>query len=191
MIKATHRNTALLVVDVQLGMFESPVIRPVHDAARLLPTVVSLVDRARQARVPVFFVQHDGGKGHPLQKGTAPWRIHPALGPKRGEFIVHKRFCDSFQRTMLHRLLQARRVRHLVVCGIQSDFCVDTACRRAFSLDYKVTLVEDAHSTWDNGILKASQIMRHHNRTLAENFVTLAKAGDLFAANRRHRTAVA
>jgi nicotinamidase-related amidase len=44
--------------------------------------------------------------------------------------------------------------------------CVDTTCRRAFSLGYKVTLAQDAHSTWKTDHPTASQIIEHHNRVL-------------------------
>jgi len=181
----TTASTALLLIDVQLGMFESALIPPVHEHTRLLATLAGLVERARRARVPVIYVQHGGGKGHPLEQGTPAWRIHPAVAPGRGEPVVRKRYSDSFQKTKLGRLLKARSIRHLVVAGIQSEFCVDTACRRAFSLGYQVTLVEDGHSTWDNESLRAEQIIQHHNRTLAPQFVTLAAADSLFTARRK------
>ena len=45
------------------------------------------------------------------------------------------------------------RGRNVVMCGIQTEVCVDTTCRRAFSLGYRVTLASDAHSTWPLGEL--------------------------------------
>jgi len=53
-----------------------------------------------------------------------------------------------------------------VLAGIQSEICVDTTCRRAFSMNYKVTLAGDSHSTWDSKNLKAQQIIDHHNQVL-------------------------
>ncbi|TQR10931.1 isochorismatase family protein [Psychrobacillus soli] len=55
---------------------------------------------------------------------------------------------------------------HLVIAGIQSEVCVDTTCRRAFSKEYKVTLVSDAHSTWDSKEFLAQQIISLHNDVL-------------------------
>jgi len=69
----------------------------------------------------------------------------------------------------------------LIICGLQTDFCVDTTVRRAFTLGYHVTLVADAHSTLDNGVLTAAQIIAHHNATLG-NFgpqVKVALANEL------------
>jgi hypothetical protein len=39
-----------------------------------------------------------------------------------------------------------------------------------------VTLVQDAHSTWDTEYLEASQIIDHHNQVLEGWFVTLKEA---------------
>ena len=55
----------------------------------------------------------------------------------------------------------------LVICGFQSEFCVDTTTRRALALGYPVTLVADGHSTLDNSVLTAAQIAAHHNETLS------------------------
>jgi nicotinamidase-related amidase len=41
------------------------------------------------------------------------------------------------------------------------------AGRRALALGYEVVLVADAHSTVDNGVLSAAQIIAHHNTTLS------------------------
>jgi len=73
--------------------------------------------------------------------------------------------------------------------GAQTEVCVDTTCRRAFSLGFEVTLVSDGHSTWENATLTADQIIRHTNDTLAGWFVRLARVDepgkwvDSFAAN--------
>lgn len=43
---------------------------------------------------------------------------------------------------------------------------MDTTCRRGFSLKYDVTLVKDAHSTFDKKDISAQQIIDHHNDVL-------------------------
>ena len=73
---------------------------------------------------------------------------------------------DSFHHTELQPVLQARGVKSLVICGLQSEFCVDTTTRRALALGYPVVLVSDGHTTMDNSVLTAAQISAHHNETL-------------------------
>lgn len=95
-------------------------------------------------------MQHNAPTGKPLEYGTKGWEIHPEIAPKVGDIIIQKTTPDSFFKTTLEEELKKQGIEHLVIAGIQSEVCVDTTCRRAFSLNYKVTLVSDAHSTWDS-----------------------------------------
>ncbi|HLN60697.1 MAG TPA: cysteine hydrolase family protein [Symbiobacteriaceae bacterium] len=156
-------ETALVVIDVQVGVVESA-----HDAAGVLERIRQLQDRARAAGVPVVHVQHHDpdGVGSPLEQGKPAWEIHPTVAPAAGEPVVHKMQCDSFHETDLQQVLGRLGARRLVIAGCQTDYCVDTSCRRAVTLGYSVTLAADAHSTVGNGVLTAEQIIAHHNQTL-------------------------
>lgn len=168
-------DTALLVIDVQVGMFAEPDLP--NRAPELLATIRSLLDRARAVQVPVIYIQHGSDRaGHPLQLGTPGWPIHPAIAPLEGEPVVGKRTPDSFHETTLLAELEARGIRRVVLTGLQTELCVDTTCRRACSLGYDVVLVADGHSTWDTERLKAPQIVAHHNAILGDWFATLRPA---------------
>src|SRR5713101_4543226 len=118
------KQTAVLIVDVQLGMFESPIIPPVCGGNELLTRIASLLSKARAAQVPIFYIQHNGGKGHPLEPGTAGWPIHPAIAPTEPDVVIQKLTSDSFKDTPLYHELEARGVVRLFVAGIQTEFCV-------------------------------------------------------------------
>jgi nicotinamidase-related amidase len=174
-------NTALLVIDTQVGLLElmSPEL-----CAQALPRISKLISRARASGIPVIHVQHDGGKGHPLETGTAGWKIHKAAKPTDGEPVVRKRESDSFFETSLQRELAYKGIRRLVVAGAMTEFCVDTTCRRATSLGFDVTLVGDAHLTRDTDILSAAQIVAHHNLVLndfgaGEHVITVKPAAEV------------
>jgi hypothetical protein len=49
----------------------------------------------------------------------------------------------------------------------------------AYSLNYDVTLVRDAHSTWDTDLLTAPQIIAHHNKVLGGWFVRLKETTEI------------
>lgn len=169
--------TALIVIDVQRGMFafqDQP-----HGGVGVLSRIANLVERARNASMPVIFVQHDGGAGHPLEKPGDNWRIHPDTGYREGDIVVEKRNCDAFHDTNLQQLLTDKAAETLVLCGMMSEFCVDTTCRRAFSLGYKVVLASDAHTTFSKPHLSADKIIEHHNEVLAGNFATALPAADV------------
>ena len=164
------RKTALLIIDVQNCMFDPA---PVYNSTVLLERLQSLIDRARASNTPVIYVQHNGPAGAPHAPGEPGWAIHPAIAPRSGETIVQKTTPDSFYQTTLKVELAAKDIEQLVIAGIQTDYCVDTTCRRAASEGYTVTLVSDAHSTWGDSGLSAQQIIDHHNQVLGNWFAKL------------------
>jgi nicotinamidase-related amidase len=172
-----QNHTALVVIDVQLGMFAEQY--PVVNGKELLATIRTLIGRARASGIPVIYIQHDGGENDLLQPDQPGWVIHPAIAPAVGDLVIRKRHPDAFQETSLQHELEARRLTHLIVAGMQTEYCVDTTCRRAYSLGYAVTLVQDAHGTWDSEHLKAAQIIAHHNQVLSSWFVKLKKANEI------------
>jgi nicotinamidase-related amidase len=156
-------KTALLVIDVQVGIIDH---FPSYNKDQVLANINDMLTKARAARVLVIYLRHDGGKGDPLEAHTAGWSIHQRIAPVEGEPIFDKRSCSSFYETPLRTMLDEAGVSHLIVTGAMTEYCIDTACRHATTLGFDVTLVGDAHTTIDNGILKAEQIVAHHNRAL-------------------------
>lgn len=172
-------RAALLVVDLQVGMFNGERLAPICGGERLLRQAGKVIGVAREGGVPVVYVRHGGGAGHVLEPGTANWAIHPDVAPREGEVVIDKGVPDAFQGTGLAGVLAGLGVGRLVVMGAQSEVCVDTTCRRAFGLGFAVTLVSDGHSTWDNAALPAERIIAHTNETLAGWFVRLARADEV------------
>lgn len=156
-------KTALLVIDVQVGIIDHS---PAYDKDRILANISDLITKARAARVQVIYVRHDGGKGDSLEVNTVGWQIHQRVAPIDGEPIVEKQSCSSFYKTPLQAMLDKDGISHLVVTGCMTEYCIDTACRHATTLGFNVTLVGDGHTTIDNELLKAEQIIAHHNRAL-------------------------
>jgi len=158
-----HR-TALLVIDVQHLLCNGDYA--CFDIDNVISRINGLIGEAREASVPVIFVQHEEDDEQGLRHGTPGWALDDRLDAQAGDPRIRKTAPDAFHRTDLDALLRMLGVGHLVICGLQSDFCVDTSVRRALSLGYDVTLVEDGHSTLDDGGLTAAQISAHHTRIL-------------------------
>ena len=115
--------------------------------------------------VPGLLTQH-GGDGL-FSPDSDAWQLDERLDRAPEDACVRKTATDAFHRTDLHAPLQSYGVDHLVIRGLQSEFCVDSTTRGALALGYPVELVSDGHSTVDNGVLTAAQISAHHNATLA------------------------
>ena len=134
-------NSALLVIDVQNGVVEAAVERD-----RVVANINSLVDKARQAGVPVVWVQHnDDG----LPRETDAWQIVPELKRDDSEPLVEKSYGDSFEDTDLEEVLAERGVGRLVVVGAQTDMCIRSTLHGALVRGYDALLVGDAHTTED------------------------------------------
>ncbi|HEX2136764.1 MAG TPA: cysteine hydrolase family protein, partial [Microvirga sp.] len=138
----------------------------------------ALLDRARENGVPIIHVQHEDDPGDVLARDTEGWRFHPRVAPLTGEPVIGKRYCSAFQGTDLNERLSALGVDTIAVAGLQTQFCVDTACRVAATLGYRVVLAADAHTTVDTPLLAAAQIIAHHNSTL-RTFASIRPAAEI------------
>jgi nicotinamidase-related amidase len=166
-------STALLVIDVQRGLFDDAP-RP-FEADAVIGRINALTARARVADVPVVFVQHESAS---LPVGSGAWQFAAGLLVESRDAVVRKATPDALLRTELQDLLTTWHVDHLVICGYACEFCVDTTTRRAAALGYGVTLAADAHTTHDKPHATAAQIRAHENATLSD----LTSFGPVIAA---------
>lgn len=165
-------NTALLVVDVQNGVVEGA-----HERDAVVANVGSLVEKARQERVPVVWVQHFDEE---LAQGSDSWRIVPELAPGDAEPLVEKSYGDSFEDTTLETVLSGLGVGRLVVVGAQTDACIRSTLHGAFVRGYDATLVSDAHTTEDLsawGAPPPDQVIAHTNLYWTEHAAPGRTAG--------------
>src|SRR6266404_5623152 len=105
-------NTALIVVDVQVGIIEG---FHAYRGREVLEQINRLLSRATTSNTTIIYIQHDGETGHPLEAGTDGWQIHPEIKPREGDLVIRKRAADSFFETPLRQELEARGIKHLVL----------------------------------------------------------------------------
>ena len=171
-------ETVLVVIDVQNIMFETPGYVP-FEGDRVLKTIAALIASAREAGVPVHYVQHTSeGIGSEFEAESHNWRIHPSITPQQGDTISLKHSYDAFWKTDLDAILKGLGAKRLVFCGLQTECCVDTTVRSALAHGYQSVLIGDGHTSYDNGVLSGEQIVAHHNQTLDRRFCQVVRAGD-------------
>jgi len=156
-------KTALLIIDVQRLLCSGR--WAAHEIDAVVDRINAVAARAREAGVPVVVIQHEEAEG-PMQHGTDGWQLYERLQVQPQDLRLRKTTPDSFFRTPLQEELQQRGIERLVVCGLQSEFCVDSTVRAALARGYPVVLVSDGHTTLANAVLSAAQISAHHNATL-------------------------
>lgn len=156
-------KSALLVIDVQQGLCEGD--HAASQSRQVIARINRVAEKARAAGALVIFIQHESKSGY-LEFETAAWQLADGLHAEPSDLRIRKTTPDSFHRTDLEQVLKQHAVTDLVICGMHTEFCVDTSTRRALALGYPVILVKDAHTTEDKEHLSADQIVRHHNETL-------------------------
>jgi nicotinamidase-related amidase len=151
-------NTALLVVDVQVGVVEGA-----HARDEVVANIGALVEEARHASTPVVWVQHSDEQ---LVRGSDVWKIVPELRPSDTEPLIEKCYGDSFEDTDLEGVLAKLGVGRLIVAGAQTDACIRCTLHGAFTRGYDAILVSDAHTTGDQtewGAPPPDQVIAHTN----------------------------
>jgi nicotinamidase-related amidase len=108
-----------------------------------------------------------------MKFGSSIWELAKQLDALETDLYVEKKTPDSFYETDLQEILDKEKIDEIYLCGLQTDFCVDTTCRSAFGKNIKAFLVEDAHSTYDTENITAEQIIKHHNKIIGEWFAKL------------------
>ncbi|MBX3063852.1 MAG: cysteine hydrolase [Anaerolineae bacterium] len=164
------KECALIVVDVQVD-FCSPngstarrgkanskmqalpekinaFVKQISGLGVLLVYVKSVVNEANLAPNVRFFNEMKGIK-RPTQEGSGGEEFYN-LDIPTGALVIHKEAADPFSATSLKQILEARNIRHVLICGVRTEICVDATARKAFSEGYNVIVISDLVATRDN-----------------------------------------
>ena len=133
-VMEAQKSYALLVIDIQNFYFPgggSELVEPVQAAEK----AATAIAHARTENNPVIFIQH---------KSAAGMEINELVKPVSGEAIFIKEEVNSFLGTGLTEYIKDLGVDTLVICGMQTQMCVEAAVRAASDLGYYVFLLHDA-----------------------------------------------
>eukprot|EP00123_Amoebidium_parasiticum_P021028 comp6033_c0_seq1/m.1876 comp6033_c0_seq1/g.1876 ORF comp6033_c0_seq1/g.1876 comp6033_c0_seq1/m.1876 type:complete len:226 (-) comp6033_c0_seq1:391-1068(-) len=127
----------------------------------VLPNMVRLRDACRESGVEVTYtviesMTKDGRdrsldyrlSGINVTKGSHDAKMPDILAPEEDEMVFPKTSCSVFISTNIHYVLGNLGVRYLIICGLLTDQCVNSAVRDACDLGYLVTCVTDACATY-------------------------------------------
>ena len=168
---------ALMVVDVQKAMFASG--QKPHDGLAVVARIAQLLARARQSGTAVFHVQHDGGPGDEFCRSEPGFEICDAVAPRAGEPVFVKTKRSAFAGTGLEDALRQAGIDHIVLTGMQTEFCLNTTLLGAVDRGFRMTVVRDGHTTFDNEILPATKIVALHHRIWQPKMADLVPAAEI------------
>ena len=159
-------RAAVVIMDYQndiVGMV------PPEQQGPLLQRARQVLDRSRQAGVPVFYVVVRFRGGYPevsprnktfsgisqsgrMREGTPGAEIHSGVAPLPGEVVVTKRRVGAFSTTDLSALLRARDIDMVVLMGVITRGCVLSTVRWAADADYCVVVLSDGCGDRDDEV---------------------------------------
>ena len=155
-------HAALLIIDVQnyciaadkSGYFDRSLRKVV------LPNIRRLRSACRSAGIEVMYsaienMTRDGRdrsldykiSGIDVPRGSWEAQVLDEVAPLDDEMIFRKTSSSVFISTNIDYVLRNLGVRSLIVAGLLTDQCVESAVRDACDLGYLVTLVSDACTT--------------------------------------------
>lgn len=169
-------KSALLVIDVQQALIDE---RPARMDEFLL-NIGMLIGAAHQGGTEVIYVRHDCGAGDSLAFGSVGWQLERSLTPRADERIFDKRFRSAFFKTGLHKYLQEREITRLIVCGMQTEYCITTSVTVAFELGYEVLIPSGATTTYSNPFVAGEKLINYYERMIwtdpLANVITMDQA---------------
>jgi ureidoacrylate peracid hydrolase len=157
-------HLALLIIDVQNYCTGPAVGKTEYFRHRLreaiLPNIRRLQLACRQAGIEVLYsvienMTRDGRdrsldykiSGIDVPLGSWEAQVEAEIAPAEDEMIFRKTSSNVFISTNIDYVLRNLGVRSLIITGLMTDQCVESAVRDACDLGYLVTLVTDTCAT--------------------------------------------
>ncbi|PGE06513.1 amidase [Bacillus pseudomycoides] len=165
---------ALVIIDMQEIFFNYPQ-NYLFNNEQLVTNINELIKQAHEKNVQVIFIQHTSqNEQDELFEGKDDWKLHKNLFVSPTDKIIQKSKWDSFYQTELLDYLKTNEIEQLIFAGAQTEFCLDTTIKAAFSLGYQKNLLfKETHSTIDGAILDAGDIINHHQSIWNNRFLTV------------------
>ena len=183
-----RKNTALIVIDLQQGI--AAAARPLapHPAETVVRNAARLADAFRASSLPVFLVHVAAAPAERLdvEADEPGWRpsappppdaaeFVPEIGPREGDIVITKKQWGAFYGTELELQLRRRHVSTIVLCGISTNYGVESTARFAYEYGFQQVFAEDAmtsmsaemHAATVNFVLKRIGRVRSTEEVLA------------------------
>src|ERR1035441_5081707 len=156
-LKLEPQRTAIVVIDMQKGIAGMPGGAP-HTKPAVISNCARLLAAARAAGAQPVLV-HVGGAPDGVDRVHTPtdqpmrslgalppdWsELTPELDRQPGDVVILKRQWGAFYGTDLDLQLRRRGLGTIVICGIATEFGVESTARDAHERGYELIFAEDA-----------------------------------------------
>jgi nicotinamidase-related amidase len=172
-LKLDRNKTALVVIDVQKGIVAMDRKLEPNSASTIVANVSKLLATFREIGMPVFLVHVNSVDGKhrltPMLDQQVGWGSgqRPAdwadfvdeIKPTEKDIVITKRQWGAFYGTELDLQLRRRRIDTIVLCGVSTNFGVETTAREAYQLGYSQVFAVDAMAA--NSVEEHEATLKH------------------------------
>lgn len=154
-LKINIEKTAIVVIDLQKGITSIPT-EP-YPSKTVIENTVKLLNISRKINMPVFLVHVTPSpdmkdalrpvseKSFQMSGYNPSWsEFVPELNIQPSDFLITKHQWGAFYGTELDLQLRRRRVETIILCGIATNFGVESTARFAFEFGFNQIFVLDA-----------------------------------------------
>ncbi|HMK45338.1 MAG TPA: hydrolase [Methanocella sp.] len=159
LLKIDKNKTAIVVIDLQKGIVSAPTMP--YAAADVVGRAASMVNVFRKNHMPVFLVHvaatpetalrpiaDDAMPRPPAGPMPTDWaEFVPELTPVPTDVVITKRQWGAFYGTDLDLRLRRGGLDTIILCGISTDYGVESTARFAYEYGYQQIFAEDAMSS--------------------------------------------
>lgn len=165
-------KTAFIIIDVQNILVETG-----FETEKLLEKITYLQDQARSKNIEIIYVQHIE---NPEAQTSEDWQLSPLLKRLANEKIFQKKYNSIFKETGLKEYLDQQGIEQLVLCGMQTEYCVDTSVKVAFEYGYQLVIPEGAVTTFDGDDIPAETLNEFYENIWEERFADVLDYKTIF-----------
>lgn len=160
------KTTALVVIDMENAFIDPASPLCIKNALATVPACGRVIEKARERKIPVFFVNRIyrkngsdveftryqswlGGDRYLAPGSTGPLSIDvpEEFKPKSGDYTIIKPRFSAFFQTELDLILRRLGIRTVILTGTTTPNCIRTTCYDGLSLDYNILIIEDCCSS--------------------------------------------
>ncbi len=177
------KGSALIMIDLQNTYREG--VMTLEGVEPAIREAAALLERARQAGIPIFHVQHDAGAGSPYDLQDRIGAIADEVAPRAGEETIVKNYPSAFVGTELQDKLTATGSKDLILTGFMTHMCVNSTARSAFNLGFRPAVVASTTATRnlpgpEGSVVSAAALQQASLAALGDLFAVIApKASDI------------
>jgi len=128
--KMDERDTAVLIIDVQ-----EKLIRSIKDRDMIIFNIKKIVEASFILNIPKFISEQN-----PEKLGTTINSIHS----NKNEFPYSKMSFSCANCFLLMKHLKDKKIKNILLCGVETHICVQQTALDLFTLDYNVFVAIDA-----------------------------------------------